>query len=74
MFNKKMYLADFAAKEEAATRDGFGKALLELGKSNPKVVVLCADLAESTRTKSCNRCSWLSRVWENSFHYFVCRI
>lgn len=34
----------------AATRDGFGAALLELGESNPQVVVLCADLAESTRT------------------------
>src|SRR6185437_15039621 len=34
----------------AATRDGFGKALLELGESNDKVVVVCADLAESTRT------------------------
>ncbi len=34
----------------AATRDGFGQALLELGESNPNVVVLCADLAESTRT------------------------
>jgi len=33
----------------APTRDGFGKALLELGESNPNVVVLCADLAESTR-------------------------
>lgn len=36
--------------EMAATRDGFGAALLELGESNPNVVVLCADLAESTRT------------------------
>lgn len=33
----------------AATRDGFGRALMELGDSNPNVVVLCADLAESTR-------------------------
>ena len=40
----------FAKPEMAATRDGFGKALLELGESNPNVVVLCADLAESTRT------------------------
>lgn len=32
-----------------ATRDGFGRALMELGDSNPNVVVLCADLAESTR-------------------------
>lgn len=33
----------------AATRDGFGQALLELGEKNPNVVVVCADLAESTR-------------------------
>jgi len=33
----------------AYTRDGFGRALLELGESNPNVVALCADLAESTR-------------------------
>ena len=33
----------------AHTRDGFGRALLELGASNPQVVALCADLAESTR-------------------------
>lgn len=32
-----------------ANRDGFGKALLELGEKDPRVVVLCADLAESTR-------------------------
>ncbi len=35
--------------EMALTRDGFGTALLELGESNPNVVALCADLAESTR-------------------------
>lgn len=34
-----------------ATRDGVGRALLELGKSNPNVVVLTADLAESTRVE-----------------------
>jgi len=39
----------FDAKEQAPTRDGFGKGLLELGERNPNVVVLCADLAESTR-------------------------
>ena len=32
-----------------ATRDGFGEAILELGKQNSNIVVLCADLAESTR-------------------------
>ncbi len=40
----------FDKPDMAATRDGFGQALLELGESNPHVVVLCADLAESTRT------------------------
>jgi transketolase len=39
----------FDKKEQAPTRDGFGKGLLELGESNPNVVVCCADLAESTR-------------------------
>lgn len=32
-----------------ATRDGFGKAILELGQENEQVVVLCADLRESLR-------------------------
>ena len=40
----------FTSPDLRATRDGFGKALLELGERNPNVVVLCADLAESTRT------------------------
>ena len=32
-------------------RDGFGEALVELGNSNPDVVVFTADLADSTRVK-----------------------
>lgn len=32
-------------------RDGFGEALVELGSNNPNVVVLTADLAESTKVK-----------------------
>ncbi len=32
-------------------RDGFGEALVELGNINPDVVVLTADLADSTRVK-----------------------
>jgi transketolase len=32
-------------------RDGFGEALVELGGKNPDVVVLTADLADSTRVK-----------------------
>lgn len=34
------------------TRQGFSDALLELGETNPKVVVLDADLAQSTLTKN----------------------
>ncbi|OGY93820.1 MAG: transketolase [Candidatus Komeilibacteria bacterium RIFOXYC1_FULL_37_11] len=34
-----------------STRDGFGEAMLELGKKNKEVVVVSADLAESTRVQ-----------------------
>lgn len=37
--------------EQKPTRDGFGEALIELGE-NPDVVVLTADLSESTRTEA----------------------
>lgn len=51
MLNPEAKLAEtmFDKPETAPTRDGFGQALLELGAQNPNVVVLCADLAESTR-------------------------
>lgn len=32
------------------TRDGFGKGLVEAGEKDQRVVALCADLSESTRT------------------------
>ena len=35
--------------EMIPTRDGFGKGVLELGQTNSDVVVLCADLTDSTR-------------------------
>ncbi len=35
--------------EKIPTRNGYGDALLELGENNPDVIVLTADLAESTR-------------------------
>ncbi len=34
----------------APTRDGYGKGLVALGERNKNIVVLCADLAESTRS------------------------
>lgn len=37
--------------EQAGTRDGYGQGLMELGESNKDVVVLTADLAESTRVE-----------------------
>jgi len=37
-------------RKTAATRDAYGKVLVELGKENPNIVVLDADLAVSTKT------------------------
>ena len=34
-----------------ATRDAYGKALIDLGKQNPNIVVLDADLSKSTKTE-----------------------
>ncbi|TSA44462.1 transketolase family protein [bacterium] len=36
---------------QAPTRDGFGKGSVEAGQADPRVVVLCADLKESTRAE-----------------------
>jgi transketolase len=36
--------------EKIATRDAYGEALVELGKTNPNIVVLDADLTKSTKT------------------------
>ena len=33
-----------------ATRDAYGKALAELGKTHPEIIVLDGDLAKSTKT------------------------
>lgn len=35
--------------DTSATRDGFGKGLVVAGEKNDQIMVLCADLAESTR-------------------------
>ncbi len=37
--------------EKAPTRDGFGNGAVEAGKADGNVVVLCADLSESTRAE-----------------------
>lgn len=46
--NTKVFDVDV---ENAPTRDGFGKGAVEAGKKDERVVVLCADLAESTRAE-----------------------
>ncbi len=48
-------------KKMIATRDGFGEGLLELGRKNKKVVVLSADLTESTRA------SWFKEKYPGRF-------
>lgn len=48
--SKTLHPALFEKPEKKATRDAFGEALLELGKTNANVVALTADLGESVRT------------------------
>jgi len=36
--------------EKAAVRDGYGEGLLQAGKTDSRVVALCADLTQSTRS------------------------
>ena len=36
--------------EQVPTRDGFGHGVIEAGKVDTTIVVLCADLSESTRS------------------------
>lgn len=38
--------------ERVPIRDGYGEGLLEAGEKNERVVVLCADLTESTRSEA----------------------
>ena len=44
--NSKIFDEDV---EQKSIRDGYGEALMKLGEKNPNVVVLTADLAESTK-------------------------
>ena len=47
--NPKLFDADV---EQKATRDGYGAGLVAAGDLDPNVVVLCADLTESTRSEA----------------------
>ena len=63
MLNKDAHLSHtiFNDPREKALRDGFGEALVELGEENKNVVVLCADLKESTR------CHWFADKFPERF-------
>ena len=37
--------------DEVATRDGYGDGVVEAGRADENVVVLCGDLTESTRSE-----------------------
>ncbi len=53
MFNKHYLVKDWKdrkALEHLPTRDGYGDGMVHAGEENPNVVVLCADLTESTRS------------------------
>jgi transketolase len=41
----------FTEPEQKPVRDGYGTGLVKLGETNEKVVVLCCDLSESTRSQ-----------------------
>ncbi|MGB6882395.1 MAG: transketolase family protein, partial [Microgenomates group bacterium] len=53
MINKKTKLSKDIFKkdiEQVSTRNGYGEGLVEAGEKDENVVVLCADLTESTRS------------------------
>ena len=43
-------IEDLSKPEMIPTRDGFGRGLVEAGEKDERIVVLCADLTESTRS------------------------
>jgi len=47
--------------EKIPTRDGFGKGLVDAGEKDERIVVLCADLAESTR------CHWFKEKFPQRY-------
>ncbi len=53
MLNPELHLREdlFEATTQAATRDGFGRGLVEAADADPRVVALSADLTESTRVE-----------------------
>lgn len=64
MLNPKLQLSNeiFSKDiEQKPTRDGFGKGTVEAGKKDANVIVLCADLKESTRAE------WFEKEFPDRF-------
>lgn len=62
--NSSAYLVEnLYAKDikKTKTRDGYGKGLVKAGEKNPNVVVICADLSESTRSE------WFQKKFPDRF-------
>ncbi len=49
--NSKIYLAEniFDGPDQVPTRNGYGEGVVEAGRADENIVVLCCDLTESTR-------------------------
>ena len=56
--NKKVFTK---SEESIPTRDGYGNALLALGKKQKNVMVLCCDLTDSTRS------NWFKEAYPDRF-------
>ncbi len=64
MLNPNAHLAENIFTDEvkrAPTRDGFGTGTIEAGRADAQVVVLCADLSESTRAE------WFQKEFPDRF-------
>jgi transketolase len=63
MMNETMHIrGDWeSGTEKAATRDGFGTGVLEAGRADERIVVLSADLTESTRAE------WFQKEFPHRF-------
>ena len=63
--NKQMGLIENidAPQNKKPSRDGFGKALVEIGAENPNLWVMTADVSESTRTH------WFAEKYPDQFKH-----
>src|SRR3989338_439990 len=50
LVSKDVFSQDRSCAQLIALRDGFGKGVVRAGEKNPNVMVICADLSESTRS------------------------